>query len=442
MMKQVTGFRLPAIGLAAIALLAGCGGGGGGSGSGGSGGAVQTIAFDFPGGATVAVPPAVATSELKATASSGGPITFTSNTPTVCTVSGSTVSLLIAGECSVTATQPGYQGYAAASQSQLFVVPKRPQLFVKFSNPGWMPVGGAPVPLSATVNSGLPLTFTSKTPTVCSVSGTTMTPLADGVCTVTAAQAGTDIFAPVTLDRSMPIGTQKPALLNFLTGYKDGSTTNEGLIGHQGNQYWCEDCSSQASSDGSILTFDVSWGAAPQPGNWDYNAAAFVLFAPGLAETDLYSPNGWYRGGVQAAAFSTPGTVGKGLQIDVQAAMHFKFEQNPEWFSSTNNKFIVELMLAHFDPDKKDANGNICNVTVKATVQPGAAAATDYSLSLRDQFVMGETCGHDGLDALDELQFSPVVGIKFSAVKPNSDIANASGQYQNQFKLIGPIYFQ
>lgn len=440
MIKETMRFQLSAVGLACIALLAGCGGGGGGGG--GSGGAVQTIAFDFPGGAKVGVPPTVATTQLSATASSGGPITFTSNTPTVCTVSGSTLSLLIAGECSVTATQAGYQGYAAASQSQLFVIPKQPQLFVKFPNPGWQPVGGTPVQLSASINSGLPLTFTSKTPAVCSVSGTTMTALANGLCTVTASQAGNDIYAAQSMDRSMPIGTEKPAVLNFLTGYKDGGTTNEGLIGHQGNQYWCKDCNPQVSSDGSTLTYDVSWGAPPKPADWDYNAAAFLLFGPGLVETDLYSNSNWYRAGVKVAAFVTPGTAPKGVQIGVQSALHFKLAQNPEWFGSTNNKFNVELLLAHFNTDQKDADGNVCNVTVKATVQPAAAAATDYSIGLRDQFAIGEACGISGLDPLDELQFVSVIGIKFSAVKPNSDTANASSKYQNQFTLTGPIYFQ
>ncbi len=438
MKKQAMRYQLSAIGLAGITLLAGCGGGG----SGGSGGAVQSIAFDFPGGPMVGIPPQVATTKLVATASSGGPVTFSTNTPAVCSANGDTLSLLTAGECSVTATQAGYQGYGLATQSQLFVIPKQPQVFTKFPNPGWQPLGGAPVQLSATINTGLALTFTSKTPAVCSVSGTTMTALGNGLCTVTATQAGTDIYAAMAMDRSIPIGTEKPAALNFLTGYKDGSTTNEGLIGHQGNQYWCEDCNAQASSDGSTLTFNVSWGARPQPGAWDYNAAAFALFGPGLGEADLYSPSGWYRGGVKASSFSTPGTVPKGVQIDIQSALHFKLAQNPEWFGSTNNKFDVELLLAHFNPDKKDADGNVCSVTLKATVQPGAATATDYSIALREQFALNETCGLSGLDILDELQYFPVVGIKLSAVKPNSDTANASSQYQNQFTLTGPVYFQ
>src|SRR5262249_8463181 len=158
--------QISAITLASAALLTACGGGG-------SGGAVQTIAFSFAGGAQVAVPPEVATTTLQATASSGGPVSYTSNTPDVCTVSGETPSLLKAGEGSVTATQAGFQGYAAASQRQLFVIPKRPHTVI-FRNPGAQPLDSQTVALAATSSLGRPVSFTSSTPAVCTVSGSAL----------------------------------------------------------------------------------------------------------------------------------------------------------------------------------------------------------------------------------------------------------------------------
>jgi hypothetical protein len=62
-------------------------------------------------------------------------------------------------------------------------------------------LGGAPFSLSATASSGLPVTFASLTPTVCSVSGTTVTLAAPGTCTITATQSGDATYAsavPVT----------------------------------------------------------------------------------------------------------------------------------------------------------------------------------------------------------------------------------------------------
>ncbi len=59
---------------------------------------------------------------FQATASSGLPVFFDSNTPNVCTVSGGSGSILAPGKCSITATQPGNAVYAAASTTQSFTV--------------------------------------------------------------------------------------------------------------------------------------------------------------------------------------------------------------------------------------------------------------------------------------------------------------------------------
>jgi len=60
---------------------------------------------------------------LSATASSGLPVSFTSNTTSVCTVSGGTATFLQAGNCSITAAQPGNTNYnAATSVTQTFAV--------------------------------------------------------------------------------------------------------------------------------------------------------------------------------------------------------------------------------------------------------------------------------------------------------------------------------
>jgi hypothetical protein len=434
MWRQTTIFKPRAVALACAALLAACGGGGGSGGA--DGGMVQAVEFAYPGGGAVGVPPAVATTRLVATATGGGPITFSSNTPDTCSVNGDQLSLLKAGECSVTATQPGGNGYAAASQKQLFVIAKNQQKVVRFQNPGWQPLDTNPVPLSATFDSGLPVTLSSKTPTVCTVSGTTLTKLANGMCTVTAEQAGNDIYAPTKVDRNIPIGTEKPAALNFLTGYKDNDSTKEGLIGHVGNQWWCNDCDRSVSGGGSSYTFTASFDTPPDATKTSH--ASFQLFGPGLVDSDLYNlGNDVYRAGVKA-----PVATGKGVQVDIQTALHFNLAQNPEWFGAANNKINVELFTNHFNSTRLDANGHACTVTLKATVQPTAAAATDYSVGLKDQFSIGETCGLSGLDAWNELQGYPVIEIKFSAVQPNGQMANAASKYQTRFKLTGPIYFQ
>jgi sugar lactone lactonase YvrE len=79
----------------------------------------QTITFRALSNVTLGVAPF----SISATASSGLPVTFTSTTTPVCTVSGSTVTILATGTCSITATQGGNGSYAAATPvTQSFVV--------------------------------------------------------------------------------------------------------------------------------------------------------------------------------------------------------------------------------------------------------------------------------------------------------------------------------
>jgi hypothetical protein len=79
----------------------------------------QTIAF----GALADEPFGAAPFTLSASASSGLPVSFTSTTATVCTVSGATVSLVAIGTCTIQATQGGNGNYsAAAAVSQSFTV--------------------------------------------------------------------------------------------------------------------------------------------------------------------------------------------------------------------------------------------------------------------------------------------------------------------------------
>ena len=82
-------------------------------------GGSQTITFGPIGNQTLSTVLVI----LTATASSGLPVSFMSNSPTVCTVTGIIVALLGAGTCSITASQPGNSTFAAApSVTQTFAV--------------------------------------------------------------------------------------------------------------------------------------------------------------------------------------------------------------------------------------------------------------------------------------------------------------------------------
>jgi hypothetical protein len=156
----------------------------------------QTISF-----AAIAGQTAPGTLALSATATSGLAVSFSSSTQSVCTVSGSSVTLIAAGTCTITATQAGNAVYSAATPVvQSFNVTSGSTLTaqsITFSNPGAQSVG-APIALTASASSGLAVTLTSSTPTVCSISGTAANFATAGTCTISAAQPGNATYAAAT----------------------------------------------------------------------------------------------------------------------------------------------------------------------------------------------------------------------------------------------------
>ncbi|MFL6630731.1 MAG: hypothetical protein ACJ8HJ_00270 [Massilia sp.] len=417
-------FQLTAVGLACATLLAGCGGGGGSS----DGSKTQSISFPFPGGLTLATPPNVATVPLTATASGGGAVTYTSNTPTICTVNGATLSLLKAGECSVTASQAGGDGYAPATANQLFGIPKQAQT-VLFRNPGAQPLDSTPVPLVATSSvAGKTVALTSTTPTVCTVSGSTMTKVGNGLCSIKA-EVVDDFYVPGTVVRSIPIGTAQADALTFLSGYKSANQTNESgnidtYAGSSADNWWCATswCGRTAPADGGSFTW--YYNIQPASGNGLGGYMGLKLLAGGLTQL------------AKTADTST------GVRIDAQAALKFNLAQNPEWFATGNNAVDINLYLGHF---ALNAKGEACNVKLHAVVTPTAAAATSYSVGLKDKFTIADSCGLTGLDLWTELQDYPIAQIEFSAVSVNTSMATAGTDkltYSTQLTLTGPITFQ
>ncbi len=153
--------------------------------------ASQTISFGPISYQVLGSPPFT----VSASASSGLTVHFTSRTHPVCTVSGTTVTLVAVGTCTIVATQAGNADYAAATPvSQSFPV-KESQTITFGALPARL-LGSPPFTVGAAASSGLTVSFNSRTPTVCSVSGTTVTLHAVGICTIQATQRGNAAWAP------------------------------------------------------------------------------------------------------------------------------------------------------------------------------------------------------------------------------------------------------
>lgn len=125
---------------------------------------------------------------VSATSNSTGAITY-SVVSGPATISGSTVTLTGAGTVTLKASQAAAGDYTAGTQTATFTVLQAAQT-ITFAQIGMQMQGGT-VTLTATGGgSGNPVTFTSWTPSVCAVSGSTATLSAPGTCTIAANQLG------------------------------------------------------------------------------------------------------------------------------------------------------------------------------------------------------------------------------------------------------------
>jgi len=160
----------------------------------------QTITFTStaPSGATVGGP----SYAVSASASSGLPVSLSAaaSSAGICTLSGSTVSFVGAGTCTINANQAGNASYNPAPQAQQsFAVAKAAQTITFTSAaPGGAVVGGPTYTVAATASSGLTVAFSIAPASagVCTISGSTVSFVAGGTCTVNANQAGNAGYNP------------------------------------------------------------------------------------------------------------------------------------------------------------------------------------------------------------------------------------------------------
>ena len=127
---------------------------------------------------------------LTAIASSGLTVTYTSDNPSVATISGTIVVMTGMGTTTITASQPGGTMYNPAPPvSQTLTVVKGDQTITFNALPVKVP-GDPDFTLNATASSGLAVSYTSSNGAVATVSGNTVTIHGTGSTTLTASQAG------------------------------------------------------------------------------------------------------------------------------------------------------------------------------------------------------------------------------------------------------------
>ncbi|MGA2654246.1 MAG: hypothetical protein ABSF28_27300, partial [Terracidiphilus sp.] len=186
----------------------------------------QTITFTDSLPASITYPNGIS-QELSATGgASGNPVTF-SLVSGPATLSGAALFITGKGTVVVAANQAGNATYAAAPQIQQSMTVNGEAQTITFGAIAAQAVG-TPLTLSATSTSGLAVTFTSATQTICTVSGTTATFIASGTCTIDANQAGNSAYAAAPM-------VQQSFAVNLASSFTLSSSPTTVSIAQGGN---------------------------------------------------------------------------------------------------------------------------------------------------------------------------------------------------------------
>jgi hypothetical protein len=172
-----------------------------------------------------------------ATASSGLPVSLSADPASVgvCTVFGSSISLVGVGTCVVDASQPGNGSYLAAPQAQQsFAVGRNAQTISFSSNPPGSAVVGGTYGIAATATSGLAVSFavTPSSAGVCTVAGPTVSLVGAGTCTVNADQSGNATYQPaVQVQQSFSVSVPSLSVqsINFTSAAPAGASVGGAL---------------------------------------------------------------------------------------------------------------------------------------------------------------------------------------------------------------------
>ncbi len=149
---------------------------------------------------------------LSASASSALTVSYSSNNPSVATVSGNMVTIVGAGSTTITASQGGNANINSAPIVQQTLTVNKSNQTISFNAIPAKQVGDPAFTLSATSSSGLPIIFTSSNTSVATVSGSSVTLVGAGSSTITALQTGNANYNSASAERVLTVSN--PTLQN------------------------------------------------------------------------------------------------------------------------------------------------------------------------------------------------------------------------------------
>lgn len=410
---------LAGIALATTALLAACGGGDATAPL-----TAQTITFSPATTGTVGTP-----IPLSATSSSSLAVSFSATPASVCSVSGTSLTLASAGTCSVKADQAGNSTFSAATTVSkdivvsAVVVKVAQATLVAVATPTSV-ITSATSTLSSTGGSGTGLVTFAVTTGTCSIttSGTTTTltaPATAGSCTVTATKA-TDTTYLVATSTPATVTIAAPTALTFASGYTSTGVdtvnyTRAGRSVELGAFNWY-----QSSATGGSDWSNFWWnGISPLTEN-----VPSFYYGIGLASTTTVP---------YIAAFVNAPNDGS-IALSGQTKLRIAVWGNDELTGKKVPTFKVFIQA------KDTYQSGACYLEAEAPlITPTAVGAQTYTLNLSD-FTIKNNCTGSNVTTVAQLLAKPIGAVHVQVLKANMYFSGTTVS-PNGIN-VGPISFQ
>jgi uncharacterized repeat protein (TIGR01451 family) len=177
-----------------------------------------------------------------ATASSGLAISYSTMDSGICTASGTTITMKNAGVCAIVASQPGDTKWNAATpvtQNVTLTQASQTITFPAQAAQNFSPGGTFSINPAATASSGLAISYVTNTSAICTITGSTVTIVTIGACSIRAEQGGdgnytvaTPVSATIQINAVVPpapgVGNATPgnqhAKIEYTAPSHDGGT--------------------------------------------------------------------------------------------------------------------------------------------------------------------------------------------------------------------------
>ncbi len=214
-------------------------------------------------------------------------------------------STLTAGTYNITAQYLGDTNFNGSTSGILSHLVNKANQTITFGALADKTYGDAAFTVAATASSGLTVSFSSLTGSVCSVAGTTVTMLSGGTCTIRASQPGdTNYNAAPDVDQSFTVN-QAPTMTAVV------SSANPSVFGSSVTfTATVSQTQGAATPTGSVTFFD---GATPL-GSAPLNGSAQAMFATSSLAGGNHSITAVYGGDVNYAG-STSGVLTQNVDI-------------------------------------------------------------------------------------------------------------------------------